>query len=311
VWIQARNAKKRGVPILLSTVYCDVWQFDREARGGALGFVARHTGRDAFEALKAAGRALKANEWSPGSAQLFRRGFTAMQRDVLSASSLFLPNSDSEWERVRSDFSFFGADDRVVIVPNGVDLRGPTSVQPQALREAERYRGCILCVARIEGRKNQLALIEAAATTGLHLVLAGKPSTNQPGYVAAVRDAAEKAGNVSLLGSVSEELKQALYAVAAVHALPSWIETTGLSTLEAAIHDCRVVVSPNGDTRDYFGNDAEYCNPADVDDIREALLRAASREAPLALKKRIAEQYTWYSAAKATSAAYDRLLAGA
>ena len=31
-WVQARNAHRQGRPVFLSTVYCDVWEFERVAR---------------------------------------------------------------------------------------------------------------------------------------------------------------------------------------------------------------------------------------------------------------------------------------
>ncbi len=63
-WVQARNAHRQGKPIFLSTVYCDVWEFERVARSGPVGWVARHSTRDAIEALKAMGRGINNREWS-------------------------------------------------------------------------------------------------------------------------------------------------------------------------------------------------------------------------------------------------------
>ena len=51
-WLQARNARRQRKPVFLSTVYCDVWEFERLVRMGPVGWVARHTNRDVIEALK-------------------------------------------------------------------------------------------------------------------------------------------------------------------------------------------------------------------------------------------------------------------
>jgi len=310
VWIQARNAHRQGKPILLSTVYCDVREFERTARTGPVGWIARQTTPDAFEALKAGGRALNNREWTIGSAALFTRGFTRMQREVIEMSTLFLPNSWSEWRRLKADLNLDVSDDRVVVVPNGVDLAemDVDRVDSGELERLSAFKGSVLCVARIEGRKNQLRLIQALRDTDFTLVLAGKPTPNQTRYVAKVREAAAGASNVYYLGEVSPNAKRALYALARVHAMPSWMETTGISSLEAAVMDCALVVTPNGDTREYFDNYAHFCRPDDLNSIRDAV-DAGWRAGPNAeLKQRIIDDYTWVKAADATYCAYRKVL---
>jgi glycosyltransferase involved in cell wall biosynthesis len=86
------------------------------------------------------------------------------------------------------------------------------------------------------------------------------------------------------------------------------METTGLASLEAAFLNCSLVVSPNGDTSEYFGDFAEFCDPADVDSIRDATVRAWGRLPSRELKQRIEERFTWTEAARATLAGYRRAL---
>jgi glycosyltransferase involved in cell wall biosynthesis len=314
VWVQARNARRQGKPIALSTVYCDVWEFERNARGGAVGLLARHSNRNTIEALKAVGRGVKSREWSKGSAGLLWRGFSTMQRQIVNSATVFLPNSASEWDRVSADLDLSIDDDRVFVVPNGVDLAAVDEARRQIVHPPEHLRpfeGCVLCVARIEGRKNQLALLEALADSAFTVVLAGRFANNQPGYVRRVQALAARSPNVHILGSVSEPEKLWLYSLARVHALPSWIETTGLSTLEAAVFGCALVVTPNGDTRDYFDGYAEFCDPASPRSIRSAVERAYE-QGPVAstpLAQKIRTEFTWTAAATATREAYARLTA--
>jgi glycosyltransferase involved in cell wall biosynthesis len=305
-WMQARNASRQRKPIVLSTVYCDVWEFERMGRSGPVGWIARHSNRNVIEALKAAGRGLNSREWSGGSTALFARGFSRMQRELISMSSALLPNSQSEWLRIADDLGFDRHDDRVSVVPNGfdADILGVATGDGPPPDHLAGFRDCVLCVARIEGRKNQLNLIEAVRGTNLTLVLAGPPTANQRSYLERVRKAAASLHNVHILGEVSTEDKAWLYALASVHALPSWMETTGLSSLEAAVVGCAIVVSPNGDTREYFGEDVEYCEPGDPSSIRDALLRAHKRGPSAALDRRIRTEYTWRRAAEVTYDAY-------
>jgi len=305
-WVQARNASRQGKPVILSTVYCDVWEFERVARTGPVGWIARHSNRDVVEALKASGRGLNSREWSRGSTALFVKGFSRMQRELIAMSSSLLPNSRSEWLRIARDLGFASLDSRVVVVPNGFDAEASSSMisEGSVPDRLAPFRDCILCIARIEGRKNQLNLIEAVRGTDMTLVLGGPSTANQRRYVQRVKEAAAANGNVHMVGEVTAQEKAWLYRIASVHALPSWMETTGLSSLEAAMAGCALVVSPNGDTRDYFGDDVEYCAPGDPSSIRDALVSASKRGPSASLKRRIRTQYTWERAAEVTYDAY-------
>jgi glycosyltransferase involved in cell wall biosynthesis len=310
-WLQARNASRQRKPVILSTMYCDVWDFERVARTGPVGWIARHSNRDVIEGLKAVGRGINNREWSRGSLALCLRGFSRMQREVLALSSSLLPNSRSEWLRIVQDLGVDPTDSRVTVVPNGFDTDTPGRAANGGSPPARlaRFADCVLCVARIEGRKNQLNLIEAVRGTDLALVLAGPATANQSRYVHRVENAAASLDNVFMLGAVTPEEKAWLYSLARVHILPSWMETTGLSSLEAAVAGCSVVVTPNGDTQEYFGDDAEYCDPGSPSSIRDAILRAKAREPSAALDHRIRTEYTWQRSAEATYRAYSHILA--
>ena len=108
---------------------------------------------------------------------------------------------------------------------------------------------------------------------------------------------------------MSEEDKRWLYRLARVHVLASWMETTGLVSLEAAAMGCALVVTPNGDTREYFDGAAHFCSPEDPRSIRSAV-DAAYRAGPDAkLRYRILTDYTWDAAAQATARGYEMALA--
>jgi len=226
-------------------------------------------------------------------------------------TTLFLPNSWSEWRRLQHDFKLNISDDRVVPIPNGVDLSDMNRdrVDPAELERLAEFRDAILCVARVEGRKNQLGLIEALQDSDFTLVLAGKPTPNQTRYVAKVRDAAARASNIHYLGEVSSDTKRALYALARVHVLPSWMETTGISSLEAAVMDCSLVVTPNGDTREYFQDWVDYCRPEDPQSILDAVVSAYISPPRSELVDLIRTNCTWEKAAEVTYGAYCDVLA--
>jgi glycosyltransferase involved in cell wall biosynthesis len=94
------------------------------------------------------------------------------------------------------------------------------------------------------------------------------------------------------------------YERAKVHVLPSWFETTGLSSVEAAVMGCSIVITDKGDTREYFGNEAFYCDPADPKQILSAVEKASKAPFNESLRQKILKQYTWKQAAIQTLKAY-------
>ncbi len=93
--------------------------------------------------------------------------------------------------------------------------------------------------------------------------------------------------------------------MAKVHALVSWMETPGLSSLEAGAMDCNIVVTKKGDTQEYFENFAYYCEPDDVNSIKTALDLAYNNPVNSDLKRKILNQYTWEKTAEKTLEAYQ------
>jgi glycosyltransferase involved in cell wall biosynthesis len=118
----------------------------------------------------------------------------------------------------------------------------------------------------------------------------------------------EAGPNVQILGRISDEELRERYRCAKVHVLASWMETTGLSSLEAGLAGCNLVITDKGDTREYFGDMAFYCDPGSEESIRNAVLEAYSAPAPSALQERIERNFTWKRAAEATLDAYSRIL---
>jgi glycosyltransferase involved in cell wall biosynthesis len=175
----------------------------------------------------------------------------------------------------------------------------------QSGHPAERQNDLVICVGRIEGRKNQLNLIRAINGTGYRLLIIGSPSANQTNYYRACLSAAGP--NVSFIAGISQEELIVHYATARVHVLPSWFETTGLSSLEAAAMGCMLVITDKGDTREYFGDHAFYCDPASPASILAAVKRAAAAEPDGALQRKILSEYTWAQTALLTADAYRKL----
>ena len=112
------------------------------------------------------------------------------------------------------------------------------------------------------------------------------------------------AGWVEFHVSVDEAALAGLFCGARVHVLPSWFETTGLVSLEAALSGCSIVSTSRGHAAEYFEDFAWDCDPGQPDSILAAVRSAWNAPPAPALRDRILGHYTWAHVAEATMAAY-------
>jgi len=291
------HVRRCSVPFVVSPIFVDYSEYDQTHRGGVAGLLFRILGADAIEYTKAVAR------WLAGRDRLMYKKYLAnghrrSVQEIIRKCSLLLPNSASEYRRL---VNAYGTEKPYIVITNGID------------GDRFRYRGedgrdplLVLCVARIEGIKNQLNLIRALNHTKYNLVLAGAAAPGQPGYFRACHELA--ATNIFFMGQLSQEELVLYYKKATVHILPSWFETTGLSSLEAAAMGCRIVISDRGDAHEYFGEDAFYCDPSSPESILGAVEAAALAPVSDTLRKKIAVKHTWQEAARQTAGAYQSIM---
>jgi glycosyltransferase involved in cell wall biosynthesis len=288
---------KANKPYVVSTIYVNYREYDRYHRKGALGLLSRFLPYDTIEYLKTIGKVLLTGE-KVSSGRFFLKGHRRSVISLIKGASYLLPNSDSEYKRLVADY---GVERPYGIIPNAIDRE-----VFENNREAAHDKNHVLCVARVEGRKNQLNLIRALKGTGVKLVLIGRASTNQNQYVQECMREAD--GTVTFIPVLTQAELLYYYRQAKVHVLPSWFETTGLSSLEAAAMGCNVVVTDKGDVKEYFGNMAYYCDPADPADIARAIKRALEDPVNPRLSEYVLKNYIWEVAAEKTLKIYQQVL---
>jgi glycosyltransferase involved in cell wall biosynthesis len=199
---------------------------------------------------------------------------------------------------------------RITIVPNGVkrELFDPRPLPDRSFWEEYGLRDFVLEVARIQEAKNQLGLIEALYDLPVPIVFVGQPSPYETEYADRCYELGKARGNVYFVGTKSPQELAGIYALAGVHVLPSWRETPGLASLEAAAAGCRVVTTGVGSAREYFTDLVWYCDPRNPMTIRRAVTHALETPPSDELRRRVLDRYTWDMAAKATLEAYYGVL---
>ncbi len=214
---------------------------------------------------------------------------------------LMSANSSLEAEYLKNKFNFGG---KVFIIPNGVDDNiesAPFDLLKKKYNLPDNY---ILCAGRIEYRKNQLELLKAAKELEFNVILAGKVNNKEKKYFRQFRDF-----NFLHLSGMPQNELFGLYSGCRAHVLPSWFETPGLSSLEAAFCGAQIVTTDRGCTKEYFGDNAFYCNPEDYKSIKDALKNSMEHpKDPDLLIDLIKNNYTWKIAAEKTLKAYKSIL---
>ena len=169
--------------------------------------------------------------------------------------------------------------------------------------------GYVVEVARIESKKNQLALIEALRDDPVDLVFVGAVSPYfEPDYAERCRAAGRARGRTHFLGWIPKADLPLIYAASAAHVLPSWNELPGLSSLEAAACGATIVSTRYSPLPEMFGEQADYCDPYDVGSIRAAVRCALDRPAQPGLRERLLAEYSWEAAARVNLALYESVL---
>jgi glycosyltransferase involved in cell wall biosynthesis len=277
----ARVAKRRGVPIVLSTI---CWIEPR-----ALFALAPSKVLGGFQAAK----------WT--LKQLIPK--SGWRSELVALADALAPNSTAEGNQL---VRYLGADpSRIWPVPNGVERRF-REAGPDEFADRFGLRDFVLYVGRIEPRKNVLGLIRSTHRLGLPLVVIGDPVPGREAYAEACRFASDQTQWLPRIEH-NDPLLASAYAAARVFALPSWFETPGLAALEAAIAGTPVVITPWGCTREYFGDLVRYVRPDRPAEIDRAIGAAWDEGAKAGLAECVETRYLWAAVARSTAELYETI----
>ncbi len=191
---------------------------------------------------------------------------------------------------------------RIVRLGTGTNPSGPMDVAAAEFREAFGVEDFVLCVGRLEPRKNQLMLLAALEEDEITVVFADGGFAYARGYAEACRKFARR-GRTLFTGRLPPRMLRSAYLAARVSCLPSWYELPGLATLEAALWSRNVVASPWGTIGEYLGQTCLYAEPDDFPGLRSQILKAWESPPSSALRAHAA-QFTWARTVKETEALY-------
>lgn len=320
-WHAAKKARQYGIPFVVSTIYWDpseaeAWILSQRPRLVRIikHVLALNKGiQDLFDLIRnilrmSQGKLFEARKsWqiSMANYELKKREFLH-RKQVLEWASWLTPSSETEMKHIEK---IFGGTYPYTVVYHGVDQWFAEGSEKEFVEEYG-LKDFVLCVSASFGyRKNQLSLIRALKGTGLPLVIiAGTDSRAERSYFNKCRR--ESSSSVYFLPPMSREKLVSAYRAAKVFALPSLFETPGLVYLEAAAAGCNVVATEIGSAREYLGNFAWYCNPYNVESIRQAVLEAYETPRTEKAQHYVLQDFAWERVAQLTLGVYQKVLNG-
>ena len=233
-------------------------------------------------------------------------GYELYQKETLKYVDYLLPNSTREVENLAGKL---GVRLPYTVVHNGAEVDIFDAATPDRFVDRFGVKDFVLTVGLVENRKNQLMLLHALKGTGMQAVVVGR-SYDRRYFNLCQKHAADDTIFIEHLPH--EELASALKA-ARVFALPSWMECAAFANVEAALAGCSLVVSDRTSEPEYFGRDAYYCDPANVDSIRDAVMKASRYHGTDAVKRerlrqQFRERFTWENAAQAVLTGYEKAI---
>lgn len=221
-------------------------------------------------------------------------------RHQLSLADIVIGNSDIECDNMATVLNL--PREKFKTVYNGVEDIFFEKVDGDKFRKHFNiYDDFILNVGNIEPRKNQLNLAKAMKSiSDKKLVLIGHIRDKEYGKKV-FEELGEQLIYIEYLKNDDELLRSAFNACD-IFCLPSTLETPGLAALEALACDCKVVVTSEGATREYFRDSVLYCKPDSSDNILEQLSMDLEN-----INKREVNKYLWENVIKKLIDNYNNL----
>ncbi|MFO7897074.1 MAG: glycosyltransferase family 4 protein [Candidatus Cloacimonadales bacterium] len=224
---------------------------------------------------------------------------------ICEQAEMVLPNTEAERELLIKGLDI--SEKNNLTIHNGVEARF-AEADPSLFSKKYGCKDFVLNVGHLGSpRKNGYNMIKALAQVDAPVFIIANVFANAEGQRCV--DEIEKSKNITLIRWVEHDdpLLASAYAACKVFALPTRYETPGRAALEAGLAQANIVITPNGGTKEYFGDFADYIDPDSIQSIRKAVEKSLNKPQTDQLQKHIQQNYIWPVIAQQTVKIYNKL----
>jgi glycosyltransferase involved in cell wall biosynthesis len=239
----------------------------------------------------------------------FFRGFWTdygLISEMCGWANAVLPNTQAEAHLMQYGMNV--PVQNLFIAANGVEERFGKS-SPDLFVHQYGVKDFILYVGQIGPlRKNVYQLLSALEQVDHPAVIIGSFDDSPSGI--RCRELAKHNPRLLIIDELSHDsmLLASAYSACDVFTLPSQYETPGIAALEAGLAGAKIVITPFGGTRDYFGNHAVYVDPTSVTDIAQGIRTALDQKKDTGLCEHIKNEFIWRRVGEKTKQVYEHVL---
>jgi glycosyltransferase involved in cell wall biosynthesis len=216
-----------------------------------------------------------------------------MQKYVIDNSVMVYPMAMGEKESITEDISDITNKHRVIYNPFTFNFqKGNSSNQLSSFG-----RKGILCVGRIEPRKNQLGLMESLKNENVEVCFIGMPNKNHKQYLEKFFKNIEKFPKFKYHPHMKQEDLLDYYRSAKLHVSLSWFEVVSQVDLEAISQGCKIVSTKYGHIREYLNSKNYEYDPLkeynNNESIRNTVINAYEDNENIDIKKEMVHAWDY------------------
>jgi len=225
---------------------------------------------------------------------------------VCDQAKMVLPNTMAEGELLQKGLGVNPG--KIQVIANGVEKRF-ADADPDLFIQKYGLKDFILYVGHLgPDRKNGRNIIKALQQIDHPSVIIADVLHNAEGEWC--RNEIEKTAKIRLIEWLNHDdpLFASAYAACDTFILPTKYETPGRAALEAGLAGAKIVITPRGGTKEYFGEMALYPDPHSVPSLKSSVEEALNLPKTPQLSAHIMENFIWEVVAEKTKQMYLNVL---
>lgn len=227
--------------------------------------------------------------------------YIEQQKFILNNVDKILLLAEYESQIINRDLGLKINLNKCKIIPNGIDNK----LFKNELNFDQKKD--ILCVARIEPRKNQIGLIKIFEKSPFRITFIGKINKNNMSYYEEFIKKVNELDNVTFIDGLPYDELIDKMKNSKLNILPSYVEVSPLVDLEALASGMNIITTKYSSTNNMFDSESVlYIDPLDISEniIEEMYFKNFDKK----LRIDILQQYTWNNAAKELINIYKELI---